>query len=776
MLTLLAACSTTSNLPEGEMLYTGIKAVNIDDRKNTPTEEDILEELDGVLAYAPNNSFFGSSSIRTPLPVGLWVYNSMAGKEYKGIKKWFFNTFSSVPRTISMAAPETRIMVARNTLENYGYFHNSVDYELVPCKNPRMQKIVYNVHLGPASMLDSVSYHFPEAVDSIIRATSNDSYLAGGKQFSVADLQNEKLRLSTEFHNNGFYYYRPDYIKFIADSINYGGNVRLIVVPDKNIPVRAQHPWKIGRMSAFIRKSSTTSRMMAYDDTINFQRLTLAYQGKVMPIKPRVMFRGFKFWTGRTYNESRVASTIEELTSMGEFSNVQFTFTPHDTTDTCSILDCRLDCTMDKLIDSELEFNISQKSNAQVGGDIGLTFAKRNAFRHGETLSLKLRGSYYWQTRNRSKEDANNLDSYNYGADVSLVYPWLCFPWVANKVYRLPTSTKFSASFTRENVANAYRFNKFSVGAAYTRKLSPYVSHTFTPLEITLVDVRRMEDVMHSTLAAAAFLNDEFTPAIAYSVTYDNSVKRGARWFTHAEASIKEAGNIIGGIQTLAGRRFSEVGKNCVFKGYSQFVKLNLELRNRYRLTPRSSVATRLQLGGLFFYGNSNVAPISEWYYVGGANSIRAFGAKTLGPGGTPYTKGDPYYLHGGNLKFEANVEYRFPLFGDLNGALFIDAGNVWNMNVRHDNISLTADESLTPEMRELLEEISSDFSFRRLGKQLALGTGFGFRYDMQFLVLRLDVGIALHAPYKTSRSGYYNIPHFWRDGVAIHFAVGYPF
>lgn len=461
---------------------------------------------------------------------------------------------------------------------------------------------------------------------------------------------------------------------------------------------------------------------------------------------------------------------------MGEFSNVQFTFTPHDTTDTCSILDCRLDCTMDKLIDTELEFNVSQKSNAQVGGDIGLTFAKRNAFRHGETLSLKLRGSYYWQTRNRSKENANNLDSYTYGADVSLTYPWLCFPWVANKVYRLPTSTKFSASFTRENVASAYRFNKFSVGAAYTRKLTPYLSHTFTPLEVTLVDVRRLEEKVVNSMVSAIFLTDEFTPAMAYSVTYDNSSKRGARWFTHAEASVKEAGNLISGIQALAGRDFNQVGKNCVFKGYSQFVKLNLELRNRYRLTPRSSIATRVQFGGLFFYGNSDRAPLSEWYYAGGANSIRAFGAKTLGPGGTPYVKGDPYYLHGGNLKFEANVEYRFPLFGDLNGALFVDAGNVWNMNVRHDKEELLKNEGITPEIREQLEELGSDFSFRRLGKQLALGTGFGFRYDMQFLVLRLDVGIALHAPYKTSRSGYYNIPHFWRDGVAIHFAVGYPF
>lgn len=355
---LLAACSTTSNLPEDEYLYTGIKEIKVEDKKGTLVEQSVLEEVEGALAYAPNNSLFGSSSMRTPLPIGLWVYNSMGGKEHKGIGKWFFDVFSATPRTVGMAAPLTRTKVAQNVLQNYGYFQGKIGYRLITGKNPRTQKIAYDIHLGQAYKYDSIRYDFPEDKDSIIRATAENSFIKKGKQFSVADLLTEKSRLASEFHNNGYYYYRPDYINYLADTVSKRGSVTLLVTQDKDVPAKAAQIWKYGPVSAFIRKSSGTSgRQGAYDDTLFMKRLTLAYQGNKVPIKPRVMFRNFKFWTGRTYSEERVANTITALGNMGIFTGVNFAFTPHDTTDTCSVLDVRLDATMDKLIDTEVELN-----------------------------------------------------------------------------------------------------------------------------------------------------------------------------------------------------------------------------------------------------------------------------------------------------------------------------------------------------------------------------------------------------------------------------------
>ena len=779
----LVACSTTSNLPEDEYLYTGIKEIKVEGKTGSLAEQTVLEEVEGALAYAPNNSLFGSSTMRTPLPIGLWVYNSMGGKEHKGLKKWFFNVFGATPRTVSMAAPLTRTKVAQNVLQNYGYFQGKIDYRLIPGKNPRTQKIAYDIHLGQAYHYDSIRYDFPEDKDSIIQATAASSFIKRDKQFSVSDLLSEKARLTSEFRNNGYYYYRPDYINYLADTVSKRGSVTLLVAQTNDIPEKVAHTWNFGHISAFIRKSASmtgnrqatpqagnrqAASRMAYDDTLKMRRLTLAYQGNAVPIKPRVMFRNFKFWTGRPYSEERVANTITALGNMGIFTGVNFTFTPRDTTDTCSVLDVRLDATMDKLIDTEVELNFSQKSNSQVGPDASITFSRRNAFRYGETFSVKLRGAYFWQTRDRNR-DMNDLDTYQYGADVSLSYPWTVFPTLNNKRTKYPTSTKFGVSFTRENVAAFYRINRLSVGVDYKYQTSKYETHTFTPIQVTLSDLRRLNSDVNSNQAGVmGVLTDEYIPAIQYVYTYDNSSNRAQSVSTNFSATIKESGNLIGGIQSLCGKDINEKHKRFVFDDYSQFLKATFELRNKFKLTEKSCVATRALLGVLYSYGNSDNTPASEWFYTGGANSIRAFGARTLGAGATPYPCGDRdvYLYHGGDMRAEVNAEYRFPMFGDVYGALFVDAGNVWRLRDTNGSSQTAEDE----------QSVVTKFSFRNLADQVALGTGFGFRYDMEFLVLRFDVGVAIHAPYETGKKGYYNIPRFFKDGVAFHFAVGYPF
>lgn len=773
---LLQCCSTTSNLPEGENLYVGIDEIKVDKRLDTDAENIALTEMEAALAYAPNNALFGSSSLRSPLPIGLWTYNSLAGKELKGVRKWLFNTFATPPRTITSASPDTRSMVATSVLQNYGYFQGNVDYSLVDCKNPRKQKIRYDVHLGNAYTYDSIRYAFTGVQDSIVRAQSAMSFIGKGKQFSVADLQSEKARINTAFHNNGFYYYRPDYILYFADTINHPGKVHLLVAPELNLPEKAMRQYKIGRINAFVR---TNPRDTTYENVKEYKRLTYSYQSRYMPLEPKVMFRGFKFWTGRTYSEEAVANSFASLSNMGIFSKVQFSFTPHDDTDTCSVLDVRLDATMDKLIETSMEFNFSQRSNSQMGPDLALTFSKRNAFNYGETFSVKLLGSYYWKMQNRSSK-LNSNDSYKFGGEVSLSYPWIVFPGLANRYMRYPAQTKFYTSFTRENVAGAYRFNKFGLGVDYQFQTTPTITHVFSPLNLTLVQTREMTDNYILMMGQynnlmADLIQDEFTPAMQYKLIYDNSANPLLRTTTHFEASVKESGNIIGGLQTLFGKNMNEEDKTFVFERYSQFVKFNLELRNKFKLSPSSCIATRALAGAIYAYGNSIDIPFSEGFYSGGANSIRAFASRSIGPGNYHDSEFDSYIYHYGAMRLEFNAEYRFRLFGSLHGALFIDAGNVWDL--KEPDLGLSDSEKR--ELQDILGlnlDYQSKFSFSRLFDQLALGTGFGLRYDLDFLVLRFDVGIAIHAPYDTGKSGYYNIRNWWKDGIALHFAVGYPF
>ena len=220
---------------------------------------------------------------------------------------------------------------------------------------------------------------------------------------------------------------------------------------------------------------------------------------------------------------------------------------------------------------------------------------------------------------------------------------------------------------------------------------------------------------------------------------------------------MKEAGNLTAACYALAGKPFNEKDKQLLYNPFAQYVKLTTELHNNFRLTKNTRFVTRLVAGIVYSYGNSNVAPYSDQFYVGGANSIRAFTIRTIGPGHYATEKTKYSYMdQTGDFKLEANLEYRFPLFGSLQGALFLDAGNVW----------LIREDESRPGGRLNMSTFFSD---------LALGTGAGFRYDMEFLVLRLDLGVAIHDPADRHRSGYYNIGKF-KNGLALHFAIGYPF
>ena len=763
----LTACSTTSGLQEDEVLYTGIKTMKVDDKKGTFAESVALTEVNAALAYAPNNSFMGSSSVRFPLPIGLWIYNRYVNNQKSPFTRWMFNAFSTTPVTLTMVNPETRVKVATNTLQNYGYFQGKVDYELLPQSNPKKVKLAYNIKLGEPYLLDSIKYAFPALPDSVIRATQDKSYIGQDKQFSVVDLQAEKERISNEMRNNGLYFYRPDYINYYADSMMVPQRVKLLVMQDPETPERALHKWYIGNISAYIRsrepgQGSRRRSQAAFTDSTEMRGVKIVWTGDKTPISPRVVFRNFRFWRRQEFSQSKITETLTNLSNMQVFSNLQLTCTPRDTTSTCDTLDVRLDVSMDQPIDVELAFNVTQKSNSQVGPNASVTLSKRNAFGHGETFSVRLKGSYEWMTKgSQNIKGQDQINSYDAGIQASITYPWLVFPGLSNKRFRYPTSTTFKFDFDHLNRSGYYRLMSMNVEADYNFQTSQSITHRFTPLSLTYDRLEhtteRFDSIAANNPALLISLQNQLIPAMQYTWTYDNSWDTHRRTTTFLEVSAKESANIINSINALSGKRWGEEGKRMFSSPYSQFFKWTFDLRNKIRLTDRSMLATRLYAGILWSYGNSSVAPYSELFYVGGANDIRAFAARSIGPGGYYDYSGRGTYLdQAGDFKLEANVEYRFPMVSNLYGALFLDAGNVWLL-------------------RQQDSHLNGELGAQSMWKQIALGTGFGLRYDLEFLIIRLDLGIGIHAPYDTGKSSYYNLPRF-KDGLGIHFAVGYPF
>lgn len=753
-----SACSTTRNLPEGETLYTGIKQTVYVNDSSLQTDEAALAEVEAALAYAPNNAIFGSSTYRFPIPAGLWIYNAF-GHSTKGIGKWIFNTFGSDPVLMSEVNPEVRSKVATNLLHDYGFFRGKVTSEIIPQKNPRKEKVSYRINAGHQFVLDSVQYlHFPYVADTLIRHTWDERLLKVPTPFSVVTLENERNRLTTLFRNNGYYYYRSSYITFRADTIQSPGNVWLQVQPENGLPPQAKRQWYIGNMTVNLRKNNV--RLLT--DTLQIRHLKINYSGKKPPLRPGVLFHNFRFRHGELYSLEKQKLSQENMARMGIFSSVDFQFVPRDTSATCDTLDLVVSATFDKPLDVELEVNATSKSNDQIGPGLSFGISKNNVFRGGETFTVKLDASYEWQTGNSATGESSAINSWELGLSAALTYPRLMFPGLNTRRFRFPAQTEFKIYANQLNRAGFFRLLSFGGNATYSLQPTATSRHTFTPFRLTFnllqSHTAKFDSIMEKNRALAISFRNQFIPAMAYTYTFDDASISSRRHHTWWSTTVTSAGNLTSAIYALAGKSLSERDKSLMGNPFAQFLKLTTELRNLFKVGNRSHIATRLMGGIVFPYGNSQYAPYSEQFFIGGANSIRAFTARTIGPGSYHPAEESTYsYLdETGDIKLEANVEYRFPIVGNLYGATFLDAGNVWLLHAQADRPG-------------------GQLTLKHLWNDIALGTGFGLRYDLEFLVLRLDLGIALHVPYDTGKSGYYNIPKF-KDGLGLHLAVGYPF
>lgn len=815
----MSSCSTTSNIPEDEQLYTGIKSIdykgvkrsskaendsagiiksiadaartvdNLLNSKNAGVKdllelagksdtlsekerriadkqkrtadakawENASEEVDGVLAYPPNASLFGSSSLRHPLPMGLWFYNGFVNSK-SFIGKWLFKNFSQKPKYISMVNPELRARVATNTLHNYGYFHGDVSYEVLPYSNNRKAKVKYYVTPRDVFRFDSIAYlNYPSEIDSLIHCKKEWSkrLLHRGDQFCASKISEEKTRLRNLFRNNGYFYFNPDYTVFSADTFAIPGKVQMRIQPAKNIPDNAKRKWYYGKKIVYINATpgDTTLKHVTRGD------FEFYYPGRRIPLHSSLWKQNVFSMRGKPYSYLEQSFTTSKLSSLQVFSSIDMNYFPRDTTGACDTLDVYLFAKLDKPYESEFNMNVTAKSNDQVGPGASFEIAKRNAFRAGEKLSFRIYGSYEWETQTRRHERNDLLNSYELGSSIGVEFPTLFMPWIDNSKIFFPSSTKFTLSGDWMNRSGYFNMTKWGLDMTYNWRPSRHVTHSLSIFSLDYNRIfkksARFDSVMNANPALFVSMRNQFIPAISYSFTY-SSTRRALNpvWW---QTTVKESGNLISGIYALSGRKFNEENKSFLGNPFAQFVKLTTELHKTFTINPTFKFATRFFAGVIYSYGNSSVAPYSEQFSSGGANSIRAFTVRSIGPGRFHSQESKYSYIdQTGDIKLEANAELRFKLFGSLYGATFLDAGNIWLM--RKD------------EKRPHGRLSGSDFL-----ESIALGTGAGLRYDMEFLVLRLDLGVALHAPYETSKKGYYNIEKF-TDGLSLNFAIGYPF
>lgn len=755
----LLSCSTTKNLPEGAILYTGISKMEIQQPDNSEAGRSTVEEVEAALAYPPNNAFMGSSSVRVPFPFGLWVYNAFVNKEGK-LSRWIFNKLAAKPVLISTVNPDVRVKVARNLLNEYGYFNGATAYELVPDKkDPRKAKIAYQVTMNPPYTIDSVYYvRMRNRVDSLLPRMSSERLLRKGDNFNVVRLQAERERIADRLRDHGYYYFRPEYMVYQADTTITPGKVSLRVVPKEGMPRNALRPWKLGKVDFYLNGY----RNEPPTDSIRYKDLTIHYEGKLR-VRPSVLYNRLYFRPGDRYSQTQQERSQTALARLGTFRYSEFQYVPRDTMRRQDTLDLRINTVYDLPLDGELELNVTAKSNDQIGPGAVFSVTKRNMFGGGETFGVKLRGSYEWQTGNKLDAGGSKINSYELGLSTTLTFPRLLFPTLGKRDLNFPATTTFRLYADQMNRARFFKMLSFGGDASYEFQPSATSHHNVTPFKLAYNLLQHttveFDSIADNNKALMKSLQDQFVPSMSYTYTYDDSPITSKRHHVWLQGSITQAGLLMDAAYAIAGKAFDKEGKKLFGNPFAQFIKGTVEARYNYQLGENQRLVGRIMAGAIYSYGNARTAPYNEQFYVGGANSVRAFTIRSIGPGRYYQSSEENKYAYidrTGDLKFEANLEYRFQIMGDLHGATFLDCGNIWLL-------------------REDPDRPGGRLKAGHFFKDLALGTGFGIRYDMDFLVIRFDVGIGLHLPYETGKSGYYNLPRF-KDGMGYHFAIGYPF
>lgn len=748
---LLSACSTTRRIPDDEILYTGVRKVEIARSDSMRIASGISSQIKTAVDVAPNN-YIKLIGWRYPFPLGLWVYNNWPNPP-KGFRHWLYEKLVEEPVLVSDVRPEVRIHMIEQILDNNGYFRGTASYELVQGKNRKKAKILYKVEPGPAYPVDTImlvpdSTRLGHLIDSIART---DPYLTMcSPRYSTDSLSAARLRITNKLRNRGYYFFRPEFIEYLADSIARPQHIALKMMLASNIPAFALQPYTTGRVTVHVERSQGGGR----PDTISLPRATLV---QMMPSRLRhsSIAECIAFRPGRLFSVRNMDRTQTNLSRLGIFNTINIEAVP-DTADMAAHrLDVDIYCKFDTPLETSLEVNASSKSNSYIGPGLTFGVTNKNIFGGGEQLSVKLTGAYEWQTGSGRRSVFN---SYEAGITGTLAFPRLLAPrFVPRSRFQL-NWTRFQLNADLLNRPHYFKMAQFNASISYDWRVRRHVQNTLTLFRLTYTNLMHtthdFDSIMAANPAVAQSFMSQFIPQMQYSYVYDRQLNRDntLNW----QFTVQEAGNVFWAIYRACGIR----GEKELFgTPFSQFVKGSTQLVWGRRIFRGDNwLVSRVAVGAAHAYGNSAQVPYAEQFYVGGANSVRAFTVRSIGPGSYKAPPGSPEdnFDRTGTFKFEANVEYRFPIAGMIHGALFVDAGNVW----------LLKSDPMRP---------GGTLRGKTFLRDLALGTGVGIRLDISMLVIRGDLGIGIHAPYNTGHGGYYNMPSFGKS-LAFHLAIGYPF
>ncbi len=713
----VASCSTTRVLEDGQerLASNKVKVVN-DKRFNT-------KKIESYIKQKPNSSIvFGWNPF-------LILYN-WSGKDADKPFNRFIRKLGTAPVIYQPSLVDESAESIERHLEYLGYYGSKVTSE-VRSRNKKVD-VTYSVELGNRYTVGKVTYSLPEGEfrDDFYADTANVT-VKTGTLLSEDALEKETERSAAWFRRNGYFGFTKNFYSFEADTIGRKDTADLVMI------IREYTRNQTKENSVPHRKYIFGDVTVSYDKDLKFNDKVLRDMNTVR--------------SGAPYDETEVNTTYSRLSALRLFNGVSVSLTPRDT----GTVDCSIDLQKSRMQGFKINLEGSTNSSGLVGISPQLSYYHKNIFHGGQWLNLGFLGNFQFKYNDRS------VRSDEFGVSASISFPE--FLGLPNTLFKGPSvpRTEISASYNFQNRPE-YTRNMISTSFGYTGSLwNSRFFYQFYPVQAKIVSLSDLDPTFYNNLSDNPFLRDAYqnhfdvgSGLVAYYTT--NSAVNPKESYRYARLQLDASGNVISLFNKTM--KTDEYGSRLIWNTpYSQYIRTEITLGKTtvFGKNGNRALAARLQGGAGFAYGNSSALPFEKQFYSGGANSMRGWQARALGPGASAADTTFVIPSQTGDFKLEANLEYRFPLFWKLCGAVFTDVGNVWTLKEADGD-----------------DGNHTTFSLR----SIAADWGLGLRLDLNFLILRLDSGFKLHDP--SLGDDCWRSPSEWlkRDGFSVHFGVGYPF
>ena len=723
---LLASCSETKYVADGDLLLDKVKV------KSDVKERSInTTELKSYVRQRGNSRWF--SLIKVPL----YTY-SLSGRD---TTRWLNRTLRSIGEAPQLYDSLQTLQSAarlRDNLQNMGFLRATVDVgQKVKGKKLRT---TYYLHPGQRYKIRHVRYEIQDTMIAQLLNTADSTTwgLHSGMSFSADNLDNERKRIVSELTQNGYYRFNKDFISYKADSIAGTQWIDLTLV---------LHRFRNNQV-----KDAPHERYTMGDITYRSGNL----EDSTIHLRPKVLKNNTFLESGKFYSSRHLQETYNHFGRLGavRYTNISFKEHPEE-----SVLDCDIAITTNK--PSTISF---QPEGTNTSGDLGaaasLTYQNRNLFRGSELLTIELRGAY---EAIRGLEGYAQQNFVEYSLETKLNFPRFIAPFLARSFRRRTNAT--SEVSLLYDLQNRPEFRRRVFSVAWRYKWNDQRHHD--RYQIDLLDLNYISMPWISETFKNEYLLDTSSRNAILRYNYENLfiMKFGVGYtYNNGRIAIKAkaetAGNLLNAAaHTLRFHRNADGQYTFLDLAFAQYAKADIDLTRNIQLAYNNELALHFGLGIAYPYGNSTILPFEKRYFSGGANSVRGWSVRSLGPGKFVGTDGRIDFINQtGDMKLDMNMEYRAKLFWKFGAALFVDAGNIWTL-------------------RNYPEQPGGQFKFSEFWKQLAVSYGFGLRLNFDYFIVRFDMGMkAVNPAYETRKEHYPLLyPKLSRD-FAFHFAVGLPF